>query len=99
MQAEAAVKNFVLSGDIVQRRVNDRTAVYHRLHGGLFFIDDAGRELMRSFMTQKIVSDSVLNGDASNRSDELIQQLIARRILIESDSTGAPYKSPPLEKR
>lgn len=99
MQAEAAVKNFVLSGDIVQRRVNDRTAVYHRLHGGLFFIDDAGRELMRSFMAQKNVSDSVLNGEASNRSDELIQQLIARRILIESDSTDASHESPPLEKK
>jgi len=62
-------KTFVLSEDIIQQRVGDRTATYHRLLGGLFFLDDAGQEVLQSFKQKTLVPEAVLRGQASNRQE------------------------------
>ncbi|MFO7527495.1 MAG: radical SAM protein [Marinobacter sp.] len=92
-------KTFTLSDDIIQQRVGDKTATYHRLLGGLFFLDDAGQEVLQSFKHKKAVPEAVLRGQASNRQEELIQQLIARRILVESPVPQVQEATPPIEKK
>lgn len=92
-------KTFTLSKDIIQQRVGDRTVTYHRLLGGLFFLDDAGQEVLQSFKQKKAVPESVLQGQANNRQEELIQQMIARRILVESPSPQLQEAKPPIEKK
>lgn len=92
-------KTFALSEDIIQQRVGDRTATYHRLLGGLFFLDDAGQEVLQSFKQKTLVPEAVLRGQASNRQEELIQQLIARRILVENPAPQLQETMPPIEKK
>ncbi|MDC0661372.1 radical SAM/SPASM domain-containing protein [Marinobacter sp. SS21] len=92
-------KTFTLSEDIIQQRVGDRTATYHRLLGGLFFLDGAGQEVLQSFKQNRAVPESVLQGQAKNRTEELVQQLIARRILVESPAPKAQDATPQLEKK
>lgn len=92
-------KTFILSKDIVQQRVGDRTVTYHRLFGGLFFLDDAGQEVLQSFKKNKSVPESVLKGEAKNREEELVQQLIARRILLESMVSKVQHSTPQIDKK
>lgn len=93
-------KNLVLSNDIVQRRVKNRTATYHRLLGGLFFLDDAAQDLLMSFKKATPVSARILSGDVRSRREELVQQLVARNILVEDIKLPIQNESSqPLEKK
>ncbi|BES73120.1 thioether cross-link-forming SCIFF peptide maturase [Marinobacter nanhaiticus D15-8W] len=92
-------RTFTLSKDIIQQRVGTRTATYHRLLGGLFFLDDAGQEVLQTFKQDRDVPDSVLQGQAKDRKEELIQQFIARRVLVESPTPGVQRSTPEIEKK
>lgn len=83
---------YVLSKDVVQRRVGNHIATYHRLLGGLFFLDGAAQDELRNFRQPRQVPSKILFGEADNRIGELTQQLIARRILVraaDQDATSA----------
>lgn len=86
---------FTLSKDIIQRRVGDRTATYHRLLGGLFLLDDDGQKLAQSFKQGQPVPDHLFTEEARTREEELIKQLIARKILVnkEEEKTEAETKT------
>src|SRR5690606_25147526 len=77
---------FVLSEDVVQTRVDERFATYHRLLGGLFFLDEAGQKLLEAYREPRPVPVNVLSGEAVTRADELTQQLIARNVLVPARS-------------
>lgn len=100
MTTAVATKQFKISQDIVQRPVGERMAIYHRLLGGLFLLDAAGQKVLESFKYYASVSESVLAGAPKNRKEELILQLMARKILVLSDSpfpSGQPEV--PVEKK
>jgi uncharacterized protein len=90
---------FVLSGDVVQSKVGDRFATYHRFLGGLFFLDDAGQELLNAFQKPQPVLTSILSGEVETREGELTQQLIARHILVPASAKQLPSAPAPLEKK
>lgn len=85
-------QTFTLSKDTVQKRIGDRTATYHRLLGGLFLLDDAGQNILQSFKDGKSVSSHLFTEGARDREEELIHQLIARKILIEDKEEKKPKK-------
>ncbi|MCY0965906.1 radical SAM/SPASM domain-containing protein [Parathalassolituus penaei] len=99
MVTAVETKKFSLSKNTIQQRVGGRTATYHRLLGGLFFLDDAGQEVLQSFKKNKTVPEHVLQGQANTREEELIQQLIARRILVENSSPQPKKATPPIDKK
>lgn len=100
MKTAVETEAYVLSKDVVQARVGERFATYHRLLGGLFFLDDAAQEQLRNFQQPRQVPVSILSSDADNRTGELIQQLIARRILVRPSDQHATSTAPTtLEKK
>ncbi|MCE8021074.1 radical SAM protein [Halomonas sp. MCCC 1A11036] len=100
MKTAVETEAYVLSKDVVQTRVGERFATYHRRLGGLFFLDDAAQEQLLSFQQPRQVPISTLSGDADNRTDELIQQLIARRILVRPSDQHTTLTMPStLEKK
>ncbi len=90
---------FVLSQDIVQTKVDQHFATYHRLLGGLFFLDEAGQELLNTYRKPRNVPASVLSGEAGTRADELTQQLIARHILVPARGQQLPAGPSVVEKK
>ncbi|GAA3938661.1 radical SAM/SPASM domain-containing protein [Litoribacillus peritrichatus] len=92
-------RNFILSNDIVQHRVGNRTAAYNRLLGGLFFLDDAANDLLMEFKRSLPVPERVLGNEARTRKEELIQQLIARRVLVETTKPEITFENEEVEKK
>ncbi|NKQ13300.1 hypothetical protein [Pseudomonas sp. SST3] len=90
---------YVVSDDVIQNRVGDRYATYHRLLGGLFFLDDTGQELLETYRKQRPIQAKILTGEAQTREEELTQQLIARHILVPASSLRMPSEPAPLEKK
>lgn len=90
---------YVVSDDVIQNRVGDRYATYHRLLGGLFFLDDAGQELLETYRKQRPIQATILTDEAQTREEELTQQLIARHILVPASSLRMPSEPAPLEKK
>ena len=90
---------FILSENIVQTKVDQHFATYHRLLGGLFFLDEAGQELLNTYRKPRNVPASLLSGEASTRADELTQQLIARHILVPARGQQLPAGPSVVEKK
>jgi uncharacterized protein len=90
---------FVLSENIIQTKVDQHFATYHRLLGGLFFLDEAGQELLNTYRKPRNVPASVLSGEAVTRADELTQQLIARHILVPARGQQLPAGPAVVEKK
>src|SRR6266568_6590979 len=96
MQAE----KFILSNDVVEVGVGERTAVYHRQLGALCFLDTAAREVLNGFREAWTLPHDWLEGDAPTREAELIQQLVARSLIIKAN-LGPPVaeQQAPVEKK
>ena len=93
-------KQFKISQDVVQRPVGNRMAIYHRLLGGLFLLDKAGQNVLESFKHKRHVPESVVKGAPNNRKEELILQLLARRILVQAnENLTSDQKDAPVEKK
>lgn len=91
--------SYILSADVVQNRVGDRFATYHRLLGGLFFLDRCGQDLLEAYREPKPVRTALLSGEAQTREEELTQQLIARHILVPVRAGHSHGEAAPLEKK
>ncbi|MCW3480878.1 radical SAM protein [Neisseriaceae bacterium JH1-16] len=93
-------ESYVLSEHVVQSRVGDRLATYHRHLGGLFFLDEAAQAVLDSFKRPRFLPADILAGEVDNRTMELIQQLIARQVVVRSDTNQlAPWQSDRVEKK
>jgi uncharacterized protein len=83
-------QRYTLSGDVVERTVGDRTAVYHRQRGGLCMLDESAHGVLQGFRSGRDIPVSWLEGDAPDREAELIQQLVARGLLVADDPATQP---------
>jgi uncharacterized protein len=91
---------YVLSSDVIQTQVGQRLAVYHRHLGGLFFLDTAGAQVLQSFIRPQLLDPELLESEAETRQEELIQQLIARRVLVRPEQQGvSPFPEGEVHKK
>lgn len=84
------MQNYVLSPQAVQLQVGEHTAVYHRELGGLCMLDDAALSILDGFRAGRALPDAWLADDAPNREAELIQQLLARGLLVRDGVQPLP---------
>ena len=89
MKTQQTEQEFMLSKDAIKFDVDDYTAIYHRMLGGLTLLDKKSEKILAGFKNGKLVDSSLLERDAENRTEELIQQLILRN-LIESPHESSP---------
>jgi len=75
----------VLSNDVVERKVGSRTAIYHRRLGGLCLLDEDALAMLRSFKGGRDIPAHWLDADAVSREAELVEQLVARHLLLRRD--------------
>ena len=89
---------YTLSRDVVLRRMDDRTSVYHRQRGGLCMLDKAAVDVLESFKNGRVIPNSWIELEAPTREAELIQQLAARGFLINEEALNLS-QSKPVEKK
>lgn len=73
---------YVLSNELIQLSANDRTAVYHRLLGGLSLLNDNSLATLMSFEFGRSIPETLLSSEAGDRAEELIQQLALRQFIV-----------------
>jgi uncharacterized protein len=98
---DMADSRYVLSSDLILNEVGDRFAAYHRQLGGLCFLDGNSKGLLESFSTPKYLPNDVMDVEARDRSEELIQQLIARRLIVNKEEEAESKEDvwPAVEKK
>lgn len=94
MRTATEAEAYVLSKDVIQSRVGDHLATYHRQLGGLFFLDEPAQAVFESFKHPRQLPTDILTFDADSRSTELIQQLLLRQILVKADGSTLPKVHP-----
>lgn len=96
-----ADSRYVLSSDLILNEVGDRFAAYHRQLGGLCFLDGNSKSLLESFSTPQRLPNDVMDVEARDRSEELVQQLIARRLIVNKEEEAKSKEDvwPAVEKK
>ncbi|MGE4242670.1 radical SAM protein [Ramlibacter sp.] len=92
-------KRFTLCRDAVELPTGGHVAVYHRERGGLCMLDTASHEIFSGFRGGREVPQSWTDGEAPTREAELVQQLIARGLLIDAAHDDEPAAPTPVEKK
>jgi len=84
MEQPTSWVNYTLSKELIHSQVNEHTAVYHRLLGGLSLLDEASMGILMSFQSGRSIPKSLLAKESNDRTEELIQQLALRKLIVPS---------------